>query len=71
MVDPVVAFDSITYERENIVKWFKEHDKSPVTGVHLSSRGVIGNTNLKTQIEEYLDRKIKESQRRKNEREVV
>ena len=31
MVDPVLISDGHTYEKENIIKWLKTNNKSPLT----------------------------------------
>jgi hypothetical protein len=43
MVNPVIAIDGYTYEREAIEKWFEKHATSPMTGMELSSTDVLPN----------------------------
>lgn len=54
MSDPVVAADGITYDRNNIEKWFEDgNNKSPTTGAPLTSLILIPNINLKKIINEF------------------
>ena len=54
MNDPVVAEDGNTYERADIVQWFKDHDTSPLTNVVLESKKVIPNRALKSLLDSYM-----------------
>lgn len=38
MVDPVIAEDGISYEREAIVDWLKVNKTSPITRQRMSGR---------------------------------
>ena len=54
-LDPVIAADGHTYEREAIESWLKEHSNSPVTRMPMDSRLVVNNNmrqhlNLPVQI---------------------
>mmetsp|Transcript_34609 Transcript_34609/g.69916 ORF Transcript_34609/g.69916 Transcript_34609/m.69916 type:complete len:547 (+) Transcript_34609:105-1745(+) len=46
MRDPVVAADGHSYERKAIIRWFRESDKSPITGVALAHKHVVPNYML-------------------------
>ena len=54
MADPVKTIDGHTYDRPAIQRWFQDHDTSPLTGLSLSSKGVIPHTVLKTQITDFI-----------------
>ncbi|KAJ5071105.1 morn repeat-containing protein [Anaeramoeba ignava] len=57
MNDPVIADDGRTYERNAILKWFKNHDTSPVyKEMKLSSTNLIPNLELKKQIQNFLQK---------------
>nr|CCA14848.1 conserved hypothetical protein [Albugo laibachii Nc14] len=53
MVDPVVAADGHTYEREAILHWFSTSTISPMTGSHLSTLQVFSNFTLRRLLEEH------------------
>jgi hypothetical protein len=55
MVDPVIAEDTHTYEREAIVAWIEGGGRglSPLTRAPLTVAGLVPNTDLKKRIEEY------------------
>lgn len=53
MIDPVIAMDGFSYEREAIELWLKESKRSPVTNMSMKSKTVIPNQNLKILIREY------------------
>ena len=54
MTDPVKTVDEHTYDRVQIERWFQYNDTSPLTGLHLSSKTLEPNTELKTQINTFL-----------------
>lgn len=43
MMEPVVAADGHTYEKEAIEQWLVEHDASPVTGQVLMHKALTPN----------------------------
>ncbi|CAF1433087.1 unnamed protein product [Didymodactylos carnosus] len=45
---PVVASDGYTYEKENILEWFKTNDKSPVTNEVFKDRELKQNYTIET-----------------------
>jgi len=49
MVDPVMAMDGFTYEREAIAAWLRRHDTSPITRQVIPPT-LIPNNNLRSQI---------------------
>ncbi|KAJ6227803.1 regulator of chromosome condensation protein [Anaeramoeba flamelloides] len=51
MIDPVIAIDGYTYEREAIESWFEKNKISPMTGKELISIKLIPNNSLKNQIQ--------------------
>ena len=50
MIDPVIAADGFTYEREAIELWLKGHDTSPRNGQPLESKTVIPNHDKRQQV---------------------
>ncbi|KAK3033243.1 hypothetical protein RJ639_033123 [Escallonia herrerae] len=46
MIDPFVAADGYTYEREAIVRWFDENNNSPMTNLPLPHKSLIPNYTL-------------------------
>ena len=50
MTDPVVTEDGHTYQRDQILTWFENHNTSPLTGLTLSSLNVFPNIILRNQI---------------------
>jgi len=54
MVDPVVAQDGHTYEKEAIVAWLEKHGTSPITRDPVDKNILITNRILKSQIEDYI-----------------
>jgi hypothetical protein len=56
-VEPVVAMDGHTYDRESIGKWYKMgHRTSPLTGEKLKNLLLIPNHNLRSQIAAFRER---------------
>ncbi len=53
MAEPVLAHDGIAYERQAIIKWFKDHNKSPYTQ-KVISKDIIPIVHLKSYIEDHL-----------------
>ncbi|CAG9312010.1 unnamed protein product [Blepharisma stoltei] len=65
MINPVVAADGHSYEKEAILKWFKTgHLTSPLTNEKLSSFSVIDNFRLKAIIKDFKE-SLSEVQRQK------
>lgn len=56
MKDPVIVFDGNTYERDAIVAYMKEHNKSPITGAAAGGmvNMVLPNNGVKEKIEAFL-----------------
>ena len=54
MIDPVIASDGYTYEREAVQKWLKTKSTSPMTNEQMDDR-LTTNQIIKTQIKEWLD----------------
>ena len=52
MEDPVMASDGMSYDRQNIEKWFKKSHISPCTNEVLSNKILIPNRQLKHAMEE-------------------
>ncbi|GMF24919.1 unnamed protein product [Phytophthora lilii] len=52
MMDPVVAADGHSYEREAILQWFTSSDISPMTGMHMPTKQVFSNFTLRQLSEE-------------------
>jgi len=54
-IEPVVAEDGHTYERDAIKKWLDNHNTSPLTNKMLYSKRLIPNHNLHAQMIEYAE----------------
>ena len=52
MVDPVLAGDGFTYERAEIVKWFRQSNNSPMTNEILRT-SLVPNRTMKAAIEDW------------------
>jgi len=50
MVDPVIAADGHTYERDAIHNWLSSQSRSPLNGTQLQSLTLTPNHNLRSQI---------------------
>jgi hypothetical protein len=48
MVDPVIAADGHSYEREQIVRWLLTNNSSPKTGKLLPNKNLISNFTLRS-----------------------
>jgi U-box domain/C2 domain len=55
MIDPVVAADGHTYERNAIARWLQTSDKSPLTGSLLPHKNLVPNYVLLSSIQETAD----------------
>lgn len=53
MLDPVVAADGHSYEREAILQWFATSNKSPMTGAQMPTTQVFPNYTLRKLSEEF------------------
>jgi hypothetical protein len=53
MVDPVMAADGNSYERECIEGWFLLHNTSPLTNAQLQHKTLTRNHNLRKLIEDW------------------
>lgn len=58
MTDPVKTIDNHTYDRKYIDRWFIQHNTSPLTGLHLTSKRLIPNTDLRQKIEKFTREKM-------------
>lgn len=57
MIDPVMASDGHTYEREAIARWLRSNQRSPKTGAPmLDVTTLIPNYTLKAAISSCLER---------------
>lgn len=54
MKDPVRTIDGFNYERHAIEKWFETSNKSPLTGLNLSSKSLLPCVDLKKMIEKFV-----------------
>ena len=54
MVDPVIAADGHTYERDAIQKWLQHSSASPVTGLKIASKELLPNLAIDCAINEDL-----------------
>ena len=55
-VDPVVATDGNTYERQAIEIWLKNNSKSPLTNLKLESKNLTSNTILKKIMNDFIEK---------------
>lgn len=55
MIDPVMASDGHTYEREAIEQWLQTHDTSPKTNEKLEDKKLNSNHYVRSDILEFLD----------------
>lgn len=55
MIDPVMAADGHTYEREAIEQWLQTHDTSPKTNKKLENKKLLDNHDKRGEILEFLD----------------
>lgn len=55
MVDPVVASDGITYEREALVSWLKKESTSPLSGAELASKKIFPNLLVRSLCEDFVN----------------
>ena len=55
MSDPVIAADSVTYERAAITDWFELKDTSPVTGAVLAHKTLTPNAAVKKIAEWFME----------------
>jgi hypothetical protein len=51
--DPVIAEDGFTYERESIIKWFKNNNRSPTTGKVLKLFELYPNNDMRSRCIEW------------------
>jgi len=54
MKDPVITPLGISYERNRILMWLRNHKTCPITKAPLSSSELIPNLSLKNAIEEFM-----------------
>ena len=59
MRDPVKTIDGFTYERNSIQTWFNISNKSPLTGLYLTSTELVPNDELKEQIIKFTEEIMK------------
>ena len=48
LVDPVIAADGHTYERQAMLSYLQQHNVSPVSKKRLASKNVTSNYAIKT-----------------------
>ena len=54
MIEPVIAFDGHTYEKNAIQQWFQSNNKSPISGQKLPNRVLIANHTIRKTIAEII-----------------
>ena len=59
MVEPVVDALGNTYDKDAISEWLKTNDTSQKTKEKLPNKNLTPNNNIKTEITEYKEEKIK------------
>eukprot|EP01138_Halocafeteria_seosinensis_P000729 gb/GECG01000746.1/.p1 GENE.gb/GECG01000746.1/~~gb/GECG01000746.1/.p1 ORF type:complete len:446 (+),score=57.30 gb/GECG01000746.1/:1-1338(+) len=60
MTEPVVTADGYTYEKSAIEDWLKQSSRSPQTNEELQHKNTIPNRNMKADIAERVDQKMRE-----------
>jgi len=55
MADPVKTIDGHTYDRPAIERWFSSHSTSPLTGLPLASKALVGNAPLREAIQAFIE----------------
>ena len=60
MVDPVIAWDGHTYERDPIARWLQRHSTSPMTGETLPDFTLRPNHSMRSQIINYGEKLARE-----------
>ena len=53
MEDPVITLAGHSYERTEIMRWFRTHQTDPKTGEKLQSKRVTPNHSLKSAIQDW------------------
>ena len=53
MIDPATTCDGMTYERDAIDRWLKDHNTSPLTGMVLDHKYLTPNYALRSAIEDW------------------
>lgn len=54
MFDPVIDANGNTYEREEIERWLKDHNRSPADNTELAHKNLVPNKNVKRSILSFL-----------------
>ena len=54
LIDPVVAADGHTYERQALQAWLQHHSISPITGEHLTHRHLVDNAVIKSLLQQQM-----------------
>mmetsp|Transcript_359 Transcript_359/g.475 ORF Transcript_359/g.475 Transcript_359/m.475 type:complete len:566 (+) Transcript_359:604-2301(+) len=54
MIEPVVASDGYTYEKDAILKWLKSNQTSPKTNLILTNSAIVPNRTLRSAIGDYV-----------------
>ncbi|CAI5466866.1 unnamed protein product [Closterium sp. Yama58-4] len=58
MVNPVLAADGHTYEKEAIESWLESSDRSPMTNEKLPSKDLVPNHAVRTMINDWRERNL-------------
>ena len=51
---PVIAFDGFTYEEDAILKWFADHNTSPMTNLALEHTNLCPDRKIQKIVQEHL-----------------
>ena len=54
MREPVTTVAGNTYEKEHIMAWFRTHQTDPLTNARMSSKRLVPNNSLRSQIQTWL-----------------
>ena len=71
LIDPVVAADGHTYERQAIERWLQDHQTSPLTNAALTSKQLLPNLRLKAIAEEARRERDRDKKNAKNKHNLL
>ena len=55
MLNPVVAADGHTYDREQIELWLKNHTTSPMTGAELEHKNTLPSITVRGMVQDFIE----------------
>ena len=54
MEEPVTTLAGNTYEKVSIMAWFRTHQTDPLTNARLSTKRLVPNNSLRSQIQAWM-----------------